>query len=88
MIEPHEEVGFVRVAGGSSHAAARDGSQLPGAGANVCDHRTGFHLLLARINWDARNPITIAGAFVLPETIVGMIEVSTTRKAATPRTRN
>ena len=41
-----------------------------------------------KISSAARIPITIAGAFVFPETIRGMIEVSATRSPVTPRTRN
>ena len=36
----------------------------------------------------ARSPIIIAAALVLPETTVGMIEASATRRPLIPRTRN
>src|SRR3990167_3356802 len=35
-----------------------------------------------------RSPIIMAGALVLPDTRVGMIELSPTRRPVTPRTRN
>ena len=42
----------------------------------------------ARIKSAARNPIIIAGPLVLPDTSVGMIDVSATRSPSTPRTRS
>ena len=39
----------------------------------------------AMMKSEARKPIIIAGPLVLPETIVGMIEVSATRSPCTPR---
>ena len=36
----------------------------------------------------ARSPIIIAAAFVLPPTMLGMIEASATRSPSTPRTRS
>jgi hypothetical protein len=58
------------------------------AGRSPALHRQNRNQLSFRISSDARKPMAIAGALVLPEIKVGMIEVSTTRKPVTPRTRS
>jgi hypothetical protein len=50
--------------------------------------RSGLDRAAPRIMSEAFSPIIIAGAFVLPRTIVGMTDASTTRRPWTPGNRS